>query len=157
MGLAGLSAGVGQNMGLVPRDKLLSDIQFQGAISDFHCIKDALKTSDCTDIVIRLNSDDIYGDGNNYEVATTQAAAEAWRAADAAAEEAAAASAAEQQPAPEEAAVPHSKRKRERQPWQDLGSEVRSACHLPQTTAALQHCVWHPVQFSNTRAPVLIA
>lgn len=125
MGLAGLNAKTSQLIGVIPREKLLADIQFQGAISDFHPIKDALKAADYEDIIIRLNEDDLYGDGNNFEVATTQATAEAWRSADAAVAEAAAATAAAaQQGDAEGAAVPRSKRKREPQPWVDLGSEV---------------------------------
>jgi hypothetical protein len=110
----------------VAREKLLADVQFQGAISDFHCIKDALKAADYDEVLLRVNDDDIFGDGNNFEVAVTQAAAEAWRSADAAAAEAAAAAAAAAQAAAEEATLPRAKqRKRQRQPWQDLGTEVR--------------------------------
>lgn len=125
LGLAGLSAKLGLVIGTVPREKLLADVQFQGAISDFHCIKDALKAADYEEIAIRVNEDDLFGDGNNFEVAVTQATVEAWRAADAAAAEAAAmaaAAAAQQEGQP--AAVPKSKRKRERQPWVDQGTEV---------------------------------
>jgi hypothetical protein len=112
-------------MAAVPREKLLADIQFQGAISDFHCIKDALKAAEYDEVLLRVNDDDVFGDGNNFEVAVTQAAADAWRTADAAAAEAAAAAAAAAQAAAEEAVLPRAKqRKRNRQPWQDLGTEV---------------------------------
>jgi hypothetical protein len=125
LGLSGLSSRSGQLMAAVPREKLLADIQFQGAISDFHCIKDALKAADYDEVLLRVNDDDVFGDGNNFEVAVTQAAADAWRTADAAAAEAAAAAAAAAQAAAEEAVLPRAKqRKRDRQPWQDLGAEV---------------------------------
>jgi hypothetical protein len=112
----------------VPRDRLLADVQFQGAISDFHCIKDALKAADYDPLLLRANEDDAYSDGGNYEVATTRAAAEAWLEADAAA--AAEAAAAAQAAAAAEAAgggvsgPPRSKQRRDPRPWQDLGSEV---------------------------------
>lgn len=40
----------------------------QGAISDFHPIKDAIKSSDLEALLVRANEEDIYGDGNNFEV-----------------------------------------------------------------------------------------
>jgi hypothetical protein len=49
-------------------------VQFQGAISDFHPIREAIKAADYDPLLIRLNDDDLYGDGNNFEVATTQVA-----------------------------------------------------------------------------------
>lgn len=76
-------------------------------------------------MLLRVNDDDIFGDGNNFEVAVTKAAADAWRAADAAAAEVAAAAAAAAQAAADEAVMPRAKqRKRDRQAWQDLGTEV---------------------------------
>lgn len=47
-------------------------VQFQGAISDFHPIKAAVQAADYDPLLIRLNEDDLYGDGNNFEVAVTQ-------------------------------------------------------------------------------------
>jgi hypothetical protein len=47
-------------------------LQFQGAISDFHPIKESIKAADYDPLLIRLNEDDAYGDGNNFEVAVTQ-------------------------------------------------------------------------------------
>ena len=68
MGLSDLSSKAGaQISAAVPKEKILADIQFQGAISDFHPIKDSIKGADYDLIIIRLNEDDIYGDGNNYE------------------------------------------------------------------------------------------
>lgn len=126
MGLSGLGSKSGQLVATVQRDKLLSDIQFQGAISDFHCIKDAVKAADYEELLLRINADDTYGDGNNYEVAVTKAAADAWLAADAAVAAATAAAEAAAKAVAEQAALPRSKRKRDRQPWQDLGTEVGS-------------------------------
>lgn len=54
----------------VPRGRILSDIQLQGAISDFHVIKDAVKAADCDPLLVRANPDDMYGDGGNFEVGT---------------------------------------------------------------------------------------
>ncbi|WIA14707.1 hypothetical protein OEZ85_003200 [Tetradesmus obliquus] len=125
LGLSGLSSRSGQLVAAVPREKLLADVQFQGAISDFHCIKYALKSADYDEVLLRVNDDDIFGDGNNFEVAVTKAAADAWRAADAAAAEVAAAAAAAAQAAADEAVMPRAKqRKRDRQAWQDLGTEA---------------------------------
>ncbi|KAF6260876.1 WD40-repeat-containing domain protein [Scenedesmus sp. NREL 46B-D3] len=125
LGLSGLSSKSGQLTAAVPREKLLADIQFQGAISDFHCLKDALKAADYDDVLLRANDDDAFGDGNNFEVAVTKAAAAAWQQADAAAAEAAVAAAAAAQAASDEAVLPRAKqRRRGRQAWQDLGTEV---------------------------------
>jgi hypothetical protein len=57
----------------IPKEKLLADIQLQGAISDFHPIKDAIRAADCDALAVRPNLDDAYGDGNNYEVRLKQA------------------------------------------------------------------------------------
>jgi hypothetical protein len=46
--------------------------QFQGAISDFHPIKESIKAADYDPLLIRANEDDAYGDGNNFEVAVAQ-------------------------------------------------------------------------------------
>lgn len=51
---------------------MLCTTQFQGAISDFHPIKESIKAADYDQLLIRANEDDLYGDGNNYEVAATQ-------------------------------------------------------------------------------------
>ncbi|KAF8061413.1 bifunctional 3-dehydroquinate dehydratase/shikimate dehydrogenase [Scenedesmus sp. PABB004] len=105
-------------LGAVSRAALLADVQFQGAISDFHCVRDALKASDCDVLEVRAVPDDAYGDGSNYELALTRSAAEAWAAADAAA------AAAEEAAA---AAAPRSRRRREPRPWQDQGTEAELA------------------------------
>ena len=52
----------------VPKEKILHDIQFRGAISDFYVIKAKIIEADYDPLIIRVNEDDIYGDGNNYEV-----------------------------------------------------------------------------------------
>jgi hypothetical protein len=128
-------------MATVPREKLLADVQFQGAISDFHCVKDALKTADYDEVLLRVNDADMFGDGNNFEVAVTKAAADAWHAAAAAAAEAAAAAAAAAQAAADEATLLRAKqRKRDRQAWQDLGTEVRRYAVKWQVHISLQQC-----------------
>jgi hypothetical protein len=55
-------------MAPVPKEKLLADVQFQGAISDFHPIREFIKAADYDPLLIRVNEDDLFGDGNNYEV-----------------------------------------------------------------------------------------
>ncbi len=57
-------------MACVSRDKLAHDIQFRGAISDFHPIKNAVMGADYDPLMLRSNPDDVYGDGNNFEVCT---------------------------------------------------------------------------------------
>lgn len=108
----------------VPKEKLLGDIQFRGAISDFYSIKQKVIDADYDPILIRRNEDDVYGDGNNYEVALTRDAATVWEFIEqeterrrAAEEEAAAKKAAEK-------LIPRSQRKREIKPWASRGSEV---------------------------------
>lgn len=66
--LATPAAEGGQQLGTVPKEKLLADIQFQGAISDWHPIKAKIVAADYDPLVVRLNEDDRYGDGNNFEV-----------------------------------------------------------------------------------------
>lgn len=51
---------------------MLCTTQFQGAISDFHPIKESIKAAEYDPLLIRANEDDLYGDGNNCEVAVTQ-------------------------------------------------------------------------------------
>ena len=55
-------------MKYVPKEKILKDIQFRGAISDFHPIKDKIQAADYDPLLFRSNVDDVYGDGNNFEV-----------------------------------------------------------------------------------------
>lgn len=52
----------------VSKEKLLGDIQFRGAISDFHAIKSKIQGADYDTLVLRYLEDDIYGEGCNYEV-----------------------------------------------------------------------------------------
>ena len=46
----------------------MKDMQFRGAISDFHPIKEHIMKSDYDPLLLRTNEDDLYGDGNNFEV-----------------------------------------------------------------------------------------
>jgi hypothetical protein len=55
----------------LPRERVLADVQLQGAISDFHVIRDAVKDADCDPLLVRTNESDTYGDGGNYEVRWT--------------------------------------------------------------------------------------
>ncbi len=52
---------------LVPLAVLTRDIQFRGAISDFHAHRALIKAANYDPLVLRSNPDDTYGDGNNYE------------------------------------------------------------------------------------------
>ena len=55
-------------MTYVSKEKLLKDMQFRGAISDFHPIKEHIVSADYDPLLLRSNTDDLYGDGNNFEV-----------------------------------------------------------------------------------------
>lgn len=52
---------------LVPLAVIVKDIQFRGAISDFHASRALIKGADYSLLVLRSNVEDIYGDGNNFE------------------------------------------------------------------------------------------
>ena len=55
-------------MTYVSKEKLMKDMQFRGAISDFHPIKEHIVKADYDPLLLRSNVDDLYGDGNNFEV-----------------------------------------------------------------------------------------
>lgn len=55
-------------LAFVAKEKLLGDVQFRGAISDFHPIKAQLQKADYDPLLVKYNHDDRYGDGNNFEV-----------------------------------------------------------------------------------------
>lgn len=63
------------------KEAILKDINFRGAISDFHAYKQAILDSDCDPLTMRANVTDRYGDGNNFEVAVKVAAMSVWQAA----------------------------------------------------------------------------
>ena len=67
--LAG-QTGAAVPMTYVSKEKLLKDMQFRGAISDFHPIKEHIVNADYDPLLLRSNDDDLYGDGNNFEVKT---------------------------------------------------------------------------------------
>ncbi len=58
-------------MTYVSKEKLTKDMQFRGAISDFHPIKEHILNADYDPLLLRSNVDDLYGDGNNFEVFAT--------------------------------------------------------------------------------------
>ena len=62
----------------VSKETLLGDIQYRGAISDFTIVKKQISKADYDELLIRYNEEDVYGDGNNFELAVTKAAAEAF-------------------------------------------------------------------------------
>ena len=64
----------------VEKEVIVKDIQFRGAISDFSAAKKEIGKADYDNLLIRYNEDDIYGDGNNFEVAVLQSVADAWEA-----------------------------------------------------------------------------
>ena len=50
----------------VEKEVILHDIQFRGAISDFHASKKGIQKADYDSLLVRYNEEDIYGDGNNF-------------------------------------------------------------------------------------------
>lgn len=108
---------------------LLADIQFQGAISDWHCLREELRACKLEALAVRSVLDDAYGDGSNVEVALSSEAEAAWAAADAAAV-CSGNSDADGGNGGSGTGSNGSMHRRPRglrppQPWQDLGSEVR--------------------------------
>eukprot|EP00775_Hariotina_reticulata_P012026 gene12026-12171_t len=165
MGLSGLGRHAAVLMLAVSRDKILADIQFQGAISDFHPIKDAIKAADYQELLLRVNEEDVFGDGNNFEVAVSRATADAWQSADEAAQHAAAAEAAAAEEGAAETPVQRSRTRRDPRPWQDQGSEAElaeagvfscsSSSAAPAATAATSLLLSRPQRAFGT--PVALA
>ena len=60
--------------------KMLDDLKFRGAISDFDCAKDGLKSLDGYESVpLLVNENDKFGDGNNFIICSTAGAIETLR------------------------------------------------------------------------------
>ncbi|MEW5301410.1 MAG: hypothetical protein WDW36_004270 [Sanguina aurantia] len=106
------------------KEKVLSDIQFRGAISDLHPFKPRVVESELDVFMVRQNEDDIYGDGSNYEVALSRSAAEAWRLIEGEATRRVAQTAMEEHRAAVEGGMPKGRRARVAKAWVSLGSEV---------------------------------
>lgn len=109
---------------LIPKEVLLEDMRFRGAISDFHIIKQRVMDADYDTLVFRANDDDVYGDGNNWMVALTREAADVWRGIEDEAARRLELAALEAAHAAAEKAKPRSQRVRKVKPWESLGSEV---------------------------------
>lgn len=110
----------------VSKEVLLHDIQFRGAISDLAIIKQKIIDADYDPVVLRLNADDVYGDGNNIEVVCVKAAIEVWEAIDLEIlKRRLWAATADQRMAAEKAAARVAKKLRLQnpEPWTSLGSE----------------------------------
>ena len=108
----------------VSKETLLGDIQYRGAISDFTIVKKQISKADYDELLIRYNEEDVYGDGNNFELAVTKAAAEAFETHEA--ERVVAAAAAAEAAAAEAEAAKPGRRKRAKpvsKPWVSQGSE----------------------------------
>lgn len=58
----------------IPREVVEKDMQFRGAISDFHPIKAALQGADYDPLMLVINEDDYFKDGNNVMIAVKKAA-----------------------------------------------------------------------------------
>ena len=110
----------------VEKSVILADIQFRGNISDFKVIKDKIVKGP-EQIMLRYNGDDIYGDGNNFDVLLSEEAI-----AEANAIEVVAARVRECEAALKAVkALPKKKRRKKKKkkkvvskPWESFGSEV---------------------------------
>ncbi|GIL86238.1 hypothetical protein Vretimale_13768 [Volvox reticuliferus] len=122
VGLSGL--GPDRVMGEVTKEVLLGDIQFRGAISDFHALKARIQAADYEPLLIRIIEDDLYGDGNNFEIALMREAGDLWRSISEEAARRAKLLELEAAHAAAERAKPRSKRARKVKPWQSMGSEL---------------------------------
>ena len=92
------------------REAVLGDIQFRGAISDFHAARQAIADGGAESLVLRANDSDVYGDGNNYELAVSAAAVGTWSRAAAEMERRAARDARQERRRLAERCLPKSKR-----------------------------------------------
>jgi len=114
----------GQMSGYVSKEALLKDIQFRGAISDFHAYKAKIQDADYDPLCLVINEDDIFGDGNNFQIALRREVADTWSFI---VEEGARRKQLlvdEQIRAALERAKPRSKKARKVKPWVSQGSEV---------------------------------
>eukprot|EP00898_Chlorokybus_atmophyticus_P001929 jgi/Chlat1/2737/Chrsp182S02893 len=66
----------------IEKKVLVDDIQFRGAISDFHTYKGKIQKYSGDKLLLRYNAKDIYGDGNNFEVCLTLEAKDAFEKAE---------------------------------------------------------------------------
>lgn len=60
----------------VSKEVIIGDIQFRGAISDFYAFKAAIIDGDLEELLLRVNANDVYGDGNNFELVVSKAASD---------------------------------------------------------------------------------
>mmetsp|Transcript_38086 Transcript_38086/g.64023 ORF Transcript_38086/g.64023 Transcript_38086/m.64023 type:complete len:812 (-) Transcript_38086:308-2743(-) len=121
---------------MIDKETLTHDIQFRGAISDFHPIKTKLTKCDYDPILVRYNEEDIYGDQNNFEIVLLKATADKWMAAEEDAARLAAEAEAAALAAAEEAKANKGRKKRKPSaPWVSQGSEVE-----------IEECKAHPTR-----------
>jgi len=81
VGLAHVGEGEGKDgstSAYVSKEAILGDIQFRGAISDFYAIKQQILDADVDPLLMRINEDDVYGDGNNWQIVLSAEAGKAW-------------------------------------------------------------------------------
>ena len=62
----------------VDKHVVLEDIQFRGKISDFQVIKANIERGDAERIMVKVNTENAFGDDNNFEIGTTQAVCDEW-------------------------------------------------------------------------------
>ncbi|GAX83067.1 hypothetical protein CEUSTIGMA_g10493.t1 [Chlamydomonas eustigma] len=108
----------------VYKEKILQDIQFRGAISDFHVIKTKVLESDFDPLLIKINEEDAYGDGNNFELVLSKEVADVWNYIEEETARRQQLRIDEELRAAIERAKPRSQKKRIVKPWNSRGSEL---------------------------------
>lgn len=68
VGLDDMGAEKGVMQKEIEKETIMKDVQFRGAISDFYVIKQKIQDSEMETLIIRTNEDDLYGDGNNFDL-----------------------------------------------------------------------------------------
>ncbi len=72
------SIGPEKPMMKIAKSVVMEDIRFRGVLSDFEPVKKELEKSKLEEFILQHNEDDIYGDGNNLEVCTSEESAGLW-------------------------------------------------------------------------------
>jgi len=106
------------------KDVILKDIQFRGAISDLHAYKQKIQEANYNPLCFRINEDDIFGDGTNFQLALSRDVAKLWRNIEYEHARREQCLADEQRQVDVARSQPRSKRQYVPKPWQSQGSEL---------------------------------
>lgn len=126
VGLADMGSAKGLMTKRIEKEVILNDIQFRGAISDFHPIKAKVLEAgaEATHLLIRINETNLYGDNNNFELALSPDAAARWEYIDEETRRQERLRRLEARRVEYEKQLPRSKKPHRARPWVGFGSEV---------------------------------